>query len=98
MSQYPDSQFFPHSTRMVIINLAAGQSDKISEVELFNRAEPDIYIRSKEIGSRPPPFYKNQHILVPLTGPTILTISLIVLLFIKADVIGNMIKILQNLL
>ena len=87
MSQSGDSQFVPHFTRTIIINLAAGMSREMSEVELFDKAEPDIYIRSKKTGTPPPKFYKNPHILISLAGPTMLTISLIVVLFIKADVI-----------
>lgn len=97
MSQNSDSKFVPSSTETVIINLAAGLNDEVTEVELFNQKEPDIHIPSKKIGTPPPKLYRNQHILVSLAGPTFLTCSLIVVLFIKADVIGNIIEILQSL-
>ena len=93
MSQFPDTQFVPHSTRMVVINLATEKSERMSEVELFNETEPDIYIRSRGIGTPPPKWYKNEHILVPLSFPVFLTVSLIVVLFAKADVIENIIEI-----
>ena len=96
MSQYCDSQFVPHSTKTVIINLAAGMNNEMSEVELFNETEPDIYICSKEIGTPPPKWYTNWHILIPLAGPTMLTFLLIGALFVKADVIGNIIKMWQR--
>ena len=97
MSQSQDSRFVPHSTRKVTLNLAAEMNREISEVELFNETEPDIYIRSKKIGTLPPKWYKNEHILIPLAFPTILTFSLIVILFVKADVIENIITILRSL-
>ena len=97
MSKFPDSQFVPHSIRTVIINLAAETSKGMSEVELFNETGPDIYIRSKGIGTPPPKWYKNEHILIPLAFPTILTFSLVVVLFVKANVIEHIITILQSL-
>ena len=97
MSQNSDSKFVPSSTKTVIINLAAGLNDEMTEVELFNQKEPDIHIPSGKIGTPPPKLYRNQHILVSLAGPTFLTCSLIVVLFIKADVIGNIIEILTEL-
>ena len=97
MSRSHDSQFVPHPTRTVMINLAVEESREMSEVELFNKTEPDIYIRSKKIGTPPPTWYKNEHILIPLAFPTILTFSLIVVLFVKADVIENIVTILRSL-
>ena len=97
MSKFPDSQFVPHSIRTVIINLAAETSEEMSEVELFNETGPDIYIRSEKVGTPPPEWYKNDHILIPLAFPTILTFSLIVVLFVKANVLGNISEIWQNL-
>ena len=92
-----DSQFVPSFTRTVMVNLAVERSKEMSEVELFNEAEPDIYIPSKKIGTPPPKWYKNKHILIPLIFPTILTFSLIVVLFIKADVIENIVTIWRSL-
>ena len=97
MSQSPNSQFVPHPVKTVIINLAAGESHKMSEVELFNKTEPDIYIPSEKIGTPPPEWYENEHILIPLACPTLLTLSLIVVLFVRADVINNVKEILQSL-
>ncbi len=97
MSKSHDSDFVPHPNRMVTINLAAEMSEEISEVELFNQTEPDIYIRSKNKGTSPPEWYKNEHILIPLAFPTILTFSLIVVLFVKANVIEHSITILRSL-
>lgn len=89
MSQYSASHFVPDPRKAVIINLAAENNCEMSEVELFNEPEPDIYIRSEEIGTPPSKWYKNRHLLTPLVFPTILTISLITALFAKADVIKN---------
>ena len=94
MSQYRNSHFVPDPTKAVIINLAAEENCEMSEVELFNEPEPDIHIRSKQIGTPPPKWHKNSHLLTPLVFPVVLTISLIVALFVKADVIGNIIDIL----
>ena len=96
MSQYHDSHFVPHFTKTVRINLAAGMSREMSEVELFDKAEPDIYIPSQKNETPPPRFYRNGHILIPLAGPTMLTISLIIVLFIKADVIKAIVEILRS--
>ena len=96
MSQNSDSKFVPSSTKTVIINLAAGLNDEMTEVELFNQKEPDIHIPSEKIGTPPPKLYRNQHILVSLAGPTFLTCSLIVVLFIKADVIKAIVEILRS--
>ena len=98
MSQSGDSQFVPHSNKTVRINLAAEMSRGMSEVELFDKAEPDIYIHSKKIGTPPPKWYRNRYILLQLVGPAMLTISFIVVLFIKAgvikaDVIKNIVEI-----
>ena len=102
MSQFQNSRFVPHSTRTIIINLSAGDSREMSEVELFDKTGPDIYIPSRRIGRPPPKWYKNGHILIPLACPAFLTISLIVALFVKADIRANIIediiRIMQSLL
>ena len=78
MSQSRYSQFVPHSTRTVIINLAAGTSTEVSEVELFNQPEPDIYIPSKKNKASPPKWYKNHahpRFVSCSNNPNILTYS-----------------------
>ncbi|MDE0313350.1 MAG: hypothetical protein OXM61_00480 [Candidatus Poribacteria bacterium] len=90
MSKNSDSDFIPSSTETVVVNLGAGDSREMSESELFDQREPDIYVRSKRIGTPPPKWFKNVHFLFPTSFATLMALSLIVALIAKT--IGGAIK------
>jgi len=81
MSQNPDSNFIPSSTRKVLINLGAGKSTELTEHQLFKEKEPDIFIRSKGTGTSLPKW--SVYSLLPLSASTTLLILLIVTLVLK---------------
>ena len=90
-SKSSDSDFVPSSTQTVTYNLGAGNSRKVSESELFDQTEPDIYIRSRRQGTPPPKFCRNVHFLFPASFATLMAVSLIVALILKTG-LGNAIK------
>ena len=90
MSKYDTSHFTPSFTKNVTINLAAEASYDIPEAELFHQAEPDVYIPSKNSGTPLPKLYKNNHLFIPLSGPIFLTLTLIIVLFLKANILFHL--------
>lgn len=91
MSQNKDSHFIPNSDKeYIIINLGAGKSRKpITERELFDEKQPDIYIRSmkkicpKLMGS--PMRFWDPHYFSLIALPIFLTILLMLNLLVKGD-------------
>ncbi len=90
MSKNSDSDFIPSSTETVVVNLGAGNSKEMSESELFDQREADIYVRSKGEGTPPPKLFKNVHLLFPTFFATLMALSLISALIVKT--IGSTIK------
>lgn len=82
-SKNSDSDFVPSFTEIVTINLGAGDSQEMSERELFDQKEPNIYIRSKDQGTPPPKWYRNVHFLFPAFFSVLMAASLIVALIFK---------------
>lgn len=91
MSKSSDSDFAPSNTNTITINLGAGDSRELSERELFDQSEPDIYIRSKNQGTPTPKWYKNVHFLFPAFFATLMAVSLIGTLILKTG-LGYAIK------
>ena len=79
-----DSGFVPSFTEIVTINLGAGDSQEMSESELFDQREPNIYIRAKNQGIPPPKWYKNVHFLFPAFFSILMAASLIVAIILKS--------------
>ena len=91
-SKNADANFVPSfSGKTVMINLGAGAGREISEGELFDEMEPDIYIRSKKKGTPPPKLCKNVHLLFPTFFATLMAASLIVALILKTG-LGDAVK------